>query len=99
MRVFCGSIEFDILLPPESHSLKDKRGYVRPLVAALRKFEVSVAEVADQELYGRARLGVAAVAPDHGHLSEVLDRCERAIADRVEVQLLSTRRRVYGPED
>ena len=35
----------DLLLPGDSRSLKQKRSYVRPIIAMLRKFEVSVAEV------------------------------------------------------
>ncbi|MFC4336748.1 DUF503 domain-containing protein [Salininema proteolyticum] len=97
--MFCGTLEFDILLPGDSQSLKAKRAYVRPLVALLRKYDVAVSEVGDHDLYGRARIGAAAVAGDNAHVAEVLDRCERAVAGRVEVQLLSTRRRVFGPED
>ena len=36
---------FDLLLPGDSRSLKAKRSYLRPIIAMLRKFEVSVAEV------------------------------------------------------
>ena len=49
---------FDLLLPGDSQSLKQKRSYVRPIIAMLRKFEVSVAEV------GAAR--PARPGPDRG---------------------------------
>ena len=39
--MFTGTAVFDLLLPSDSRSLKAKRSYVRPIVAALRRFEVS----------------------------------------------------------
>ncbi|GGJ77081.1 hypothetical protein GCM10010123_03840 [Pilimelia anulata] len=97
--MYTGTAEFDLLLPADARSLKAKRAYVRPIVAALRRFEVAVAEVADQDLHGRARLGVAAVAGEAGQVAAVLDRCEQAVAGRPEVELLSVRRRLYGADD
>lgn len=79
--------------------MKAKRSYVRPIVAALRKFEVAVAEVGALELHGRCEIGVAAVAADAAHVAQVLDSCERLIAGRPEVELLSVRRRWLGDED
>lgn len=97
--MFTGCVEFDLLLPEDSRSLKAKRSYVRPLVAGLRKFEVAVAEVGDQELHGRSTIGVAAVAGDNLHVQEVLNACEKHVVGRPEVELISVRRRVFGPED
>ncbi|WP_100445721.1 DUF503 domain-containing protein [Glycomyces xiaoerkulensis] len=97
--MFTGCVEFDVLLPEDSRSLKAKRSYVRPIVASLRRFEVAAAEVGDQELYGRATVGAAAVAGDNPHVQEVLNACEQHMAGRPEVELISVRRRVFGPED
>ena len=48
---------------PASSSLKAKRGPVRSLMAALRRdLGVSVAEIGHQDLWQRARLGVAIAA-------------------------------------
>lgn len=90
---------FDALLPGDSRSLKAKRSYVRPVVAALQKFDVAVAEVGALELHGRTEIGVAAVGPDPAHVREVLDACERLVAGRPELELISVRRRLYGDED
>ena len=90
---------FDLLLPSDSRSLKAKRSYVRPIVAALRKFEVSAAEVGLLDLHGRSEIGVAVVAADPGHVTEVLDSCERLVFGRPEVEVLATRRRLHGDED
>ncbi|WP_199553212.1 DUF503 domain-containing protein [Streptomyces sp. N35] len=97
--MYVGTLSFDLLLG-DVRSLKEKRSVVRPIVAELhRKFAVSVAEVGDQNLHRRAEIGVAMVSGDTGHLAEVLDRCERMIAARPEVELLSVRRRLHGDDD
>lgn len=90
---------FDLLLPSDSRSLKAKRSYVRPIVAALRKFEVSAAEVGLLDLHGRSEIGVAVVSADPGHVTEVLDSCERLVFGRPEVEVLATRRRLHSDED
>ena len=50
-------------------------------------------------LQGQARTTFAAVAGENRHVRELLDACEHHIAGRPEVELLSVRRRVFGPED
>jgi uncharacterized protein YlxP (DUF503 family) len=97
--VFTGTVVFDLLLPGDSRSLKAKRSYVRPIVAALRRLEVSVAEVGLQDLHGRSEIGVAAIAADPAHVTEVLDSCERLVYGRPEVEVLAVRRRLYGEDD
>jgi uncharacterized protein YlxP (DUF503 family) len=97
--VFTGTALFDVLLPGDSRSLKAKRSYVRPIVAALRRFEVAAAEVGALDRYGRAEIGVAAIAAEAAHVAELLDSCERLIAGRPEVELLSVRRRLHGEDD
>jgi len=97
--VFIGSLVLDVLLG-DVRSLKEKRSVVRPIVAELhRKYAVSVAEVGDQDLHRRATIGLAVVAGDPGHVTEVMDRCERLVAARPEVELLSVRRRLHGEDD
>ncbi|KUJ64097.1 hypothetical protein ACZ90_61740 [Streptomyces albus subsp. albus] len=97
--MYVGTLSFDILLG-DVRSLKEKRSVVRPIVAELqRKFAVSVAEVGDQDVYRRARIGLAVVSGNTEHLRDVLDRCERLVAARPEVELLSVRRRFHGEHD
>lgn len=63
---------------PGAHSLKEKRGALKPLIAELRKrFGVSVAEVDHQDLWQRATLGVAIVAPQAGQLQRVVHSLEK----------------------
>jgi uncharacterized protein YlxP (DUF503 family) len=90
---------FDLLLPGDSRSLKQKRSYLRPIIAMLRKFEVSVAEVGAHDLHGRALIGVAVVAADAAQARRVIDTCENQVAGRPEIDLLSVKRRLYGDDD
>jgi uncharacterized protein len=97
--MYVGTVSFDLLLG-DVRSLKQKRSVIRPIVAELhRKFAVSVAEVGNQDLHRRAEVGLAAVSGDAGHLTDVLDRCERLVAGHPEVELLSVRRRIHGDDD
>ncbi|WP_314176930.1 DUF503 domain-containing protein [Streptomyces winkii] len=97
--MYVGTLSIDLLLG-DVRSLKQKRSVIRPIVAELqRKYAVSVAEVAEQDLYRRTRIGLAAVSGDASHVTDVLDRCERLIAARPEVELLSVRRRFHGEDD
>ena len=94
-----GTLVADLLLG-DVHSLKQKRGVVRPIVAELRRrFEVSAAETGHADLHRRVEISVAVVAGDHGHVTDVLAGCERLLASRPEVDLLSTRTRVLDDED
>ena len=90
---------FDVLLPGDSRSLKQKRSYVRPIIAALRKFEVSVAEVGAHDLHGRAEIGVAVIAAELSQARQVVDSCENLVAGRPEIELLSVKRRTHGDDD
>ncbi|NIH84316.1 DUF503 domain-containing protein [Amycolatopsis granulosa] len=97
--MYVGALELDVLFG-DVQSLKQKRSLVRPLVAEVRrKFEVSVAEAGHLDLHRRALIGVAVVAADGEHVRDVLDGCERLVAQRPELELLSARRRLVGPED
>ncbi|MET9549733.1 MULTISPECIES: DUF503 domain-containing protein [unclassified Streptomyces] len=97
--MYVGTLSFDLLLG-DVHSLKEKRSVVRPIVAELqRKYGVSAAEVGGQDLHRRAEIGLAVVSGDWSHLTDVLDRCERLVAARPEVELLSVRRRLHGDDD
>ncbi|GAA2048281.1 DUF503 domain-containing protein [Williamsia deligens] len=97
--MWIGWIELEFLLG-DVHSLKEKRSVVRPIVAEMRrKFAVSAAEVDDLDLHRRATVAASVVAPDSGHVTEVLDGLERHAAGRPEVQLLSARRRVIRGDE
>jgi uncharacterized protein YlxP (DUF503 family) len=87
--MYVGSLALDVLLG-EVHSLKEKRSVVRPIVAELqRRFSVSAAEAGHVDLHRRALIGVSVVAASGAHCREVLEACERFVAGRPEVDLLS----------
>ena len=97
--MFTGSLAVDVLLG-DVRSLKEKRAVVRPIVAELRrKHDVSAAEAGHLDLHRRALIGVAVVAADAQHVREVLDACERLVASRPEVEVLSAHRQLMKEED
>ena len=96
--MFIGSLRLDLLLG-DVHSLKQKRSVVRPLIAELARQGVSVAEAGHLDLHRRALVGVAVVAADARHCIDVLDACERLVAARPELELLSARQRLINEED
>lgn len=97
--MWIGALEFDLLLG-DVRSLKHKRGMLRPLIAELRRrFGVTAAETGDADLHRRAHVGVAITAGALGHVDDVLDEVERFVADRVEFELLSVRRRRFRMDD
>ncbi len=97
--MYVGVLELDLLLG-DVGSLKEKRSIVRPVIAELRrKFEVAVAEAGHLDLHRRALVGISCVAADPDHVTALLDRCERLVAARPELELLSARHRMLGPED
>jgi uncharacterized protein YlxP (DUF503 family) len=58
-----------------AESLKDKRQVIKSLIETTRqKFNISMAEVDDLDIWRRATLGVACVANDSQHVNRVLDK-------------------------
>ena len=96
--VFVGVLECDVLLGAVG-SLKHKRAVIRPVLARLRRLEVAVTEAGDPDRHRRALLAVATVSGDIAQVHRMLDSCERQVAGEVEIELLSTRRRVIGTHD
>ena len=96
--MFTGALAMDLLLG-DVHSLKEKRSVVRPIVAELRRFGVSAAEAGHLDLHRRALVGVAVVAADVAHVREVLEACERLVAARPEVELLSASTQLLSSTD
>jgi len=94
-----GTLVVDLLLG-DVHSLKEKRAVVRPIVAELRRrFDVAAAETGATDLHRRSEVGVAVVSSTHRHAVDVLEQCERLVAGRPEVELLSARHRVLDDDD
>ena len=74
------------LVIPENDSLKGKRRVVKSLIERVRhKFEAAVAEVGDNDLWQKARIGVALVGND----SQLLDTRLQQIMKFIENQYLA----------
>ena len=97
--MWIGWIEFDILLG-DVHSLKEKRGIIRPLIAELRRrTEGSVSEVGLQDLHRRTSIGIAVVSGDPAHTRHILDHAESVVLEHPEFTLLAARRRLASSDD
>lgn len=75
-----GVITFELQLNG-SHSLKDKRHYVKSLKDRLRaKFNVAVSEIDYQDLWQRGLVAAVTVSPDRARAEQVLQLVEREAA-------------------
>ncbi|MBI3911867.1 MAG: DUF503 domain-containing protein [Armatimonadetes bacterium] len=78
------------LIIPESNSLKDKRQVLKSLLTGIRqRFNVSVAEVGEQDTWRRAVLGIACISNDQAFTNQVLSKATDWIESNPRVQVLS----------
>ncbi|NOZ06006.1 MAG: DUF503 domain-containing protein [Chloroflexi bacterium] len=82
---------------PAAHSLKDKRRVIRSLTARLRqRFNVSVSESGDQNLWQSAQLAVVCVSTDqqyaHGLLTKAVGFVE---SSRLDLQVVDYQLEFY----
>jgi uncharacterized protein len=98
--VYVGALTLDVLLG-DVRSLKQKRSAVAAIIAEVRRRQpgVAVAETGRQDRYRRTEIGVAVVSSTAAHATEVLEACERLVAGRPEIELLSARHRLVSEED
>jgi uncharacterized protein YlxP (DUF503 family) len=97
--VHAAALSLDLHLP-HSHSLKDKRAIIKPILEGChRRFRVAAAEVDHQDRWQRAAIAVAVVAASNQHLTEVLDTLERFVRSSTEVEVLDTETAYLEPED
>ncbi|MFN0089115.1 MAG: DUF503 domain-containing protein [Acidimicrobiales bacterium] len=86
------ALELDLRLTG-CRSLKDKRAVLKAVLEGTRRrYGVAAAEVAHQDKWQRAVIGVAAVAGSQGHVVDVLDSVERFVWSFPEVEVLSVAR-------
>jgi len=84
-----GVCKFKLRLP-ENMSLKGKRRVLKSIITQMRnRFNVSVAEVDDQQLWQLATLGVCFISNDRRYTNEVLSKVVNFVANgRFEVEML-----------
>ena len=75
---------------PENLSLKGKRRVLKSITTRVRsQFNVSVAEVDDQDLWQLVTIGICCVSNNNRHVNEVLSRVVDFITDsRFEIEIL-----------
>jgi uncharacterized protein len=93
--VYVGALTLDVLLG-DVRSLKQKRSVVRPLIAEVhRRFPgVAIGETGYLDLHRRAEIGIAVVSSTAANAVAVLEACERFVAERPEIELLTARQRL-----
>jgi uncharacterized protein YlxP (DUF503 family) len=80
------------LFIPEGHSLKGKRQVLQGLKHRLReKFNVSVAEVGEQDLWQKSILGLACVANESVHVNQVLEQALNMIRSIPTIEMVRSR--------
>ena len=76
-----GVLRLTIYLP-ENHSLKGKRSVLRTIKARIRnKFNVSIAEAGDHDMWQRAMLGISQVGTDEPFVDAALREVVKTIDD------------------
>ena len=78
---------------PWAGSLKEKRMEVKSLMAKLRnKFNVSVAEVGEQDIHQIMVIAVAAIAADSAQSDSIIDHIVSFTESHTDAQLVSVER-------
>ena len=86
MIVAIGTFEMHF---PEVHSLKGKRQVLRCLIDRVKaKFNASIAEVGNNELWQRGTVGVSMVANDRILLQKMAARIEEILSDHDQVEIV-----------
>jgi uncharacterized protein YlxP (DUF503 family) len=79
------------LLIPDNDSLKGKRKVVKSLIDKVRhKFEAAVAEVGDNDLWQKARVGVALVGNDSQLLNTRLSQIMQFVENQYQVEIIDS---------
>ena len=79
------------LVIPENDSLKGKRRVIKSLIERLRhKFEAAVAEVGDNDLWQKAKIGVALVGNDSHLLEARLQQIMKFIENQHQAEIIDS---------
>jgi uncharacterized protein YlxP (DUF503 family) len=92
--MFVGILRLTLHLPGPG-SLKSKRHLLRSAIDRVKaRYNVSIAEVADNDLWQKSTVGVAAVGNDHAFVNETLDKVAGFVASMHGGQLQVTDRQM-----
>jgi uncharacterized protein len=100
--MFVGILRLTLHLPGPG-SLKSKRHLLRSAIDRVKaRYNVSIAEVADNDLWQKSVVGVSAVGNDHAFVNQTLDKVAGFVASMHGGQVLITDRQMeiasYGDE-
>ena len=91
MSIIVGLCTVELFIPG-SQSLKDRRQVLLSLKDRLRdKFNLSVAEVGEQDLWQKAVLGLACVANETRYVNQVLEQALNVIRATPAVEIVQSR--------
>ena len=97
MVVGTGIIDLRI---PESGSLKEKRGVLSRIIRRTRnKFNVSIAEVGDNDHWRRARIGFSVVGNDKPYINAKMDHILNFIDQLLLADVVRSRIEIVGFSD
>lgn len=87
MHIGICQIKFRI---PENSSLKGKRHVLKSIIAQVsNKFNVSIAEVDDNDLWQLATIGICCVSNDQRHANQVLSKVVEFVSNgRFDIEIL-----------
>jgi uncharacterized protein len=83
---------------PASHSLKEKRHFLRSAKQRLQNMGAAVAEVDHHDVWQRSRLTVSVVAREYREVERLLDEAERYLGSQ-EWELGLVQRQVVDPDE
>jgi len=94
--VIVGTLKLRLVLR-DSHSLKDKRRVLKSLKDTLsNKFNISVAETDEQDVWQSAEIGVAAVGTDGPFVQSVLTRVVNYVRFFGGAELVDSQQEIFG---
>ena len=80
---------------PWVHSLKEKRMIVKSILARLQnRFQVSAAEIDEQDKHQIIVIGVASIIPNNAVADSMMDEISRFIEENCEAQILDEEREI-----
>ena len=89
MGMHAAALQLDLRIR-DAGSLKEKRHVLKSIISHVgSEYRVAVAEVDHQDLWNRATIGVAAVAPQVSQLDRILHSVQRHMRERRDCEVLA----------
>jgi len=98
MYIFHGQAS---LFLPHSSNLKEKRKVIQSIIARIRKrFNISIAEVNEHDLWQRSTIGFSAVAYNYSEIEIMVDAVYSTLERHInDIEILSFKYDVFRPSD